>query len=120
SHLWADPEFQRKSVRFLENHDEPRAASVFPPKAHQAAAAIAFLVPGMRFFHEGQFEGRRIKASLHLGRRPAEPADPAIEEFYGRLLECLKHAAVRNGRWQLLDCRPAWVGNPTGEHFLGL
>jgi hypothetical protein len=117
-HLWADAEFQRKSVRFLENHDEPRAASVFPPKVHQAAAAVAFFVPGLRFFHEGQFEGRRIKPSLHLGRRPEEPTEPPIQEFYGRLLACLKRPEVREGRWQLLDCRPAWDGNPTWEHFL--
>src|SRR5262249_36112199 len=57
-HLWADPEYQRKSVRFLENHDEPRAAAVFPEAVHRAAAAVAFLVPGLRFLHEGQFEGR--------------------------------------------------------------
>src|SRR5262249_35078435 len=56
-HLWADLEFQRKSTRFLENHDEPRAAGAFPPQVHRAAATVAFLVPGMRFFHEGQLEG---------------------------------------------------------------
>src|SRR5207245_2469250 len=67
SHLWADLEFQSRSVRFLENHDEPRAASAWPWDVHQAAAVVAFFVPGLRFFHEGQLDGRRVKASLHLG-----------------------------------------------------
>ena len=29
----------------------------FPPEIHQAAAVITFLSPGLRFFHQGQFEG---------------------------------------------------------------
>ncbi|WDT75913.1 MAG: alpha-amylase family glycosyl hydrolase [Candidatus Manganitrophus sp.] len=31
-HLWAGLDFQDRLARFLENHDEPRAAAVFPPK----------------------------------------------------------------------------------------
>jgi hypothetical protein len=117
-HLWADPEYQRRSVRFLENHDEPRAAAVFPAPVQQAAAVIAFFVPGLRFFHEGQLEGRRVKISMHLGRRPGEPVDSGLEEFYQWLLACLKRPEVRNGRWRLLETRPAWEGNPTWERFL--
>src|SRR5207249_4534753 len=66
-HLHADAEYMRRSVRFLENHDEPRAAAAFPPAVHRAAAAITFLVPGLRFIHEGQLEGRTRRVSMHLG-----------------------------------------------------
>src|SRR5689334_24749777 len=45
-HLHADPEYQRRSARLLENHDEPRAAGTFPPPVHRAAAVMALLVPG--------------------------------------------------------------------------
>src|SRR5262249_50085774 len=116
-HLRADPEFQRKSVRFLENHDEPRAQTVFPAKVHQAAAVLAYLVPGLRFFQEGQFEGRRIKIPVHLGRRAPEPVDPVIREFYRRLLQCLRRPEVRTGHWQLLECRPGG-DNPTWNNFI--
>jgi hypothetical protein len=37
-------------------------------------------------FHEGQFEGRRAKVSMHLGRRPEEPVDSVLQEFYRSLL----------------------------------
>ena len=57
AHLQADPEFQRRCARFLENHDEDRAAAAFPPEIHRAAAVITFLTPGLRFFHQGQLEG---------------------------------------------------------------
>ncbi len=117
-HLWAEMEFQRKSVRFLENHDEPRAASAFPPDVHKAASIVTFLTPGLRFFHEGQFEGRRVRVSMHLGRRPVEQPDSAIREHYGKLLEILKRPEVRDGSWRLCDCRPAWGDNPTWFNFL--
>jgi Alpha amylase, catalytic domain len=118
AHLLADHEFQRKSVRFLENHDEPRAAGAFPPAAHRAAAVVTYFVPGLRFFHEGQLEGRRNKVSMHLGRRPDEPVDPALRDFYQGLLECLKRPEVREGRWRLLDCRAAWEDNRTWKQFI--
>jgi glycosidase len=74
-HLHAGLDFQEKLARFLENHDEPRAAASFVPEAHQAAAAITFLSPGLRFFHQGQFEGRRARISPHLCRGPEEAVD---------------------------------------------
>jgi hypothetical protein len=117
-HLLADPEFMERSVRFLENHDEPRAASEFPPGAHRAAATIAFLIPGLRFFHEGQFEGRRARVSMHLARRPPETPDPSLQEFYSTLLKCCRIPAVRKGSWRLHSCRPAWEGNRTWDRFV--
>ena len=117
-HLWADLAYQNRLVRFLENHDEPRAAHDFPLPVHQAAAIITYLNPGLRFFHEGQLEGRRIKVSMHLGRRPDEPVDPVLQEFYRKLLACLKRPEVIDGHWQLLEVRPAWDGNPTWDRFL--
>jgi Alpha amylase, catalytic domain len=117
-HLWAVPEFQERSARFLENHDEPRAASVFPPEQHRAAAAIAFVTPGLRFFHEGQLDGRRVHVSMHLGRRPDEPPDPALGAYYERLLRVLRRQEVHAGRWSLCECREAWSGNPTWDRFV--
>jgi len=117
-HLLATPEYQAHSTRFLENHDEPRAAAVFPFDVHRAAATVAFLVPGMRFFHEGQREGRRVRVSMHVGRRPEEPLDPAIAAFYDRLLPCVGRSEVHDGQWNLWICRPAWEGNRTCDDMI--
>ncbi|MDD3070245.1 MAG: alpha-amylase family glycosyl hydrolase [Methanoculleus horonobensis] len=117
-HFWADLEYQNNSVRFLENHDEDRAAAVFPPERHRAAAVLAFLCPGLRFFHRGQFAGRRRKTPVHLCREPEEPVDPAIEEFYQQLVACLRLPAFRDGEWRLLDCTPAWEGNPSHKGYI--
>jgi glycosidase len=117
-HLRAGLDHQDKLARFLENHDEPRAAATFSPEVHAAAATITFLSPGLRFFHQGQLEGRRRRISPHLVRAPAEAIDENLKEFYSRLLSVLRHDTVRNGAWQQLDCIPAWAGNGSCDNFV--
>jgi hypothetical protein len=117
-HFHAGLDYQNKLARFLENHDEPRAAAAFPKGMHQAAAVITFLSPGLRFFHQGQFEGRLKRISPHLGRAPVEPADEALQEFYEALLAVLRQPQVRDGQWRLVECAPAWDGNGTWDCFL--
>ena len=112
-HFHAGLDYQDKLARFLENHDEPRAAATFSPDMHEAAAVITFLSPGLRFFHQGQFEGRKKRISPHLVRGPDEPIDQRLQQFYDRLLAVLRQPAVRDGQWQLLECAPAWDGNWT-------
>lgn len=117
-HFRAGLDYQDKLARFLENHDEPRAAATFPAGIHEAAAAITFLSPGLRFFHQGEFEGRLRRISPHLGRAPQEPANASLQSFYNKLLSVLKADALRNGNWQLLNCTPAWEGNWTHDCFV--
>lgn len=117
-HLWAGLDYQTRMARFLENHDEPRAAATFPPGKHEAAAVITFLTPGLRFFHQGQFEGRMKRISPHLGRGPDEPVNAHLGRFYDRLLGVLRRPAVRQGEWRLLECSPAWEGNWTNDCYL--
>src|SRR3954464_7548464 len=117
-HLFAGPDYQNKLARFMENHDEPRAAATFPSLVYQAAAVVTYLSPGLRFFHQGQFEGRRTRISPHLVRAPLEPVDADVQRFYERLLSVLRLPVARQGRWQLLECVPAWDGNGSADGFL--
>jgi hypothetical protein len=117
-HFHAGLDYQDKLARFLENHDEPRAAATFPPDIHFASAVITFLSPGLRFFHQGQFEGHKVRISPHLGRGRQEPLDENVKQFYGRLLQVLKLPVVRDGSWQLLECTPAWDDNWTDDCFI--
>ncbi|HEX6849409.1 MAG TPA: alpha-amylase family glycosyl hydrolase, partial [Chitinophagaceae bacterium] len=78
-HFYAGLDYQDKLARFLENHDEPRAAATFDQKTHEAAAVITFLSPGLRFFHQGQFTGRKKRISPHLVRAPQEPIDFGLQ-----------------------------------------
>jgi glycosidase len=118
AHLRADFEFQRRLVRFLENHDEARAAAAFAPATHRAAAVLALLAPGMRLVHEGQLTGRRIHASNHLRRRAAEPIDPELEAFYAGLLAIMRREEVREGRWRLLEREPDASGGTSWRQLV--
>lgn len=117
-HLQADIDYQAKLARFLENHDEPRAAAVFDPCFHRAAAVVAYTLPGLRFFHQGQAEGRKKRISPHLVRAPAEPLDAGIQDFYDHLLDILRQPALRSGVWQRLEPRPGWEGNESWDAFV--
>ena len=117
-HLRAEIDFQNRLARFLENHDEPRAAATFAREVHEAAAIVTYLSPGLRFFHQGQFEGRKKRVSPHLGRAPNEPADWRLAAFYKGLLAVLTRTVVRDGTWRLLEPSPAWEGNGTSDAFV--
>jgi hypothetical protein len=109
-HLCADPGYQNKLVRFLENHDEPRAAAVFSPGHERAAAVVVATLPGARLFHEGQFDGRKVRPPVFLGRRPEEHVDPEMRAFYTRLLKAVNNPVFRDGEWSLCD-RTGWPDN---------
>jgi len=115
-HLLADLAYQKRLVRFLENHDEPRAAVAFGPGKERAAVVITATLPGAKLFHEGQFDGRRIRVPVFLGRRPEEPVDASLQSFYHRLLNILGNRGLRDGTWRLCE-RSGWPDNPS---FLNL
>ena len=117
-HLHAGLDFQDRLARFLENHDEPRAAATFAPEVERAAAVITYFTPGLRFFHQGQFEGRTKRISPHLVRAPEEAPDRETQKFYERLLAVLRKPIVRTGEWQWLGCQPAWEGNGSWDDFV--
>lgn len=117
-HFQAGLDYQDKLARFLENHDEPRAADTFGPNKNRAAAVITFLSPGLRFFHQGQFEGRMKRISPHLIRAPHEPLNTDLQDFYFDLLGVIKQPLFREGLWRLLECVPAWDGNGSWDSYL--
>lgn len=118
AHLRADDEFQRRSVRFLENHDEDRAATALPTDRHRAGAVLAATVPGMWLVHDGQLEGARFRSPVQFARRPDEPVDESIRAFYERLFGALATSGLRDGLPVRLEPVAAWPGNPTHKPFV--
>lgn len=116
-HLQADPGYQRGLVRFIENHDEQRAAATFGPARHRAAAVTAATQLGARLFHEGQFEGHPVRLPVFLGRRPVAAPDLKLQAFYRRLLGALRAEPFRAGQWRL--CDPAgWADNESAGRLV--
>jgi hypothetical protein len=109
-HLTADPSYQDKLVRFIENHDEPRAAAVFSPQKERAAAVAVMTLPGAKLLYEGQLDGRKLRSSVFLARRQAEPIDFDLRAFYRRLLTAVGKSDLCRGEWQLCE-RIGWPDN---------
>jgi len=116
--LGLTPEAVSKGAHFLENHDEPRIAAILSPAEHRAAALVILGLPGMRFLHEGQLSGARLKLPVQLARRPEEPNEVEIASLYEQLLTKLPGTAVGRGRGELLEPRVAWPDNPTARNFV--
>lgn len=115
--LDAEPDHLGRLVRFLENHDEPRAASVFTFEKHRIAAITSLTQPGARLIHDGQFEGRRVHLPVQLGRSPIEDVDNNLLDFYGRLMNILRSNAFRTGSWAMAEIT-GLAGNPTAADLL--
>ena len=107
----------QKRAHFLENHDEPRIAGAIDLERHRAALTLGMGLPGMRFLHDGQFEGVRRFARVQLARRAVEPLDHAVSAIYESLLPAFAQSAVGNGDWHLLTPHRAWADNPTSQCF---
>jgi len=115
-HLGGDFASQARMARFLENHDELRAAAVFGPERSQAAATLAATAPGLRFYFHGQIDGRKIHQPVELARAADEPADPSLQALYSRLLRLSHEDVFHSGRWKLLET--AGAGDSTSDNLV--
>ncbi len=109
-HLSGDLGYQEHLVRFVENHDEPRAAAAFGTQRTPVAAVTALTQPGARLIHHGQLTGRRTRLPVFLGRYPDEPEDTQLVGFYRALLGALADPTFHSGRWQLVE-PSGWPGS---------
>jgi glycosidase len=115
-HLCAHAHYQDRLVRFIENHDEPRAAATFAAPKARAAAVTTSTLQGAVLFHDGQFQGRKVKLPVFLRRRPQEPGDRSLEDFYKKLLRIIRREDFKQGQWQLCE-RTGW---PDNQSYLNL
>jgi len=117
-YLRRDEGFQHRVARFIENHDEPRAADAIGRERSETAAVLVATLPGLRLFHQGQFEGRRVRIPVQLGRRPLEEPDLGLKSFYRRLLRLAAQDLFHDGEWQLLEPNRAWSGNGSSRSII--
>jgi hypothetical protein len=116
-HLLADISYQESLLRFIENHDERRAAAVFTPQRQQCAAVVTTTLPGAKLVHDGQIEGRKVKAPVALRRRSPEEPQIAAISFYQRLLNVISSECFHDGEWKLCDCT-GWPDNSSWVDIL--
>ncbi len=117
AHLNADKSFQLKSVRFLENHDEERAVERFGLKESLAAAVLTGTIQGMRFYYDGQFDGKKVKLPVQLGREPSEKPNLYVRKHYDKILLITKEKIFQEGNWQILNALPVSRDNKSFENI---
>ncbi len=122
AHLGADPAYQAHTVRFVENHDEPRLASALAPPANRAAALVALTLPGVALLHEGQESGRRVRVPVTLRRRPEEAPDGDLVAWHRQVRDALagsddREQWMRRGTWSLVDV-DGWPDNRSCESIV--
>ena len=117
AHLSAEKSFQIKSARFIENHDEPRAVTRFGKQRSLAAATVISTIQGLKFYYDGQFEGKKIKLPLQLGREPDEKVCEPIRNYYDKLLAITKSDIFDKGEWSIMKPISIGYGNTSFENF---
>ena len=116
-HLQAGLDYQDRLVRFIENHDEPRAAATFSPQRERAAALITLTVPGAKLLYDGQLSARKIKLPVFLARRAPEPHDYELDLFYRKLLKTVHANLFHDGEWELLQVQ-GWSDNASSQNLM--
>ena len=117
AHLSADAGYQERLIRFIENHDEPRAAATFQAPQARAAAVVMSTLQGARLYHDGQLDGYTTRIPVFLRRGPAETADASLRGFYERLLRAVSSSQLRSGDWQLCEVS-GWPDNDSHRQLL--
>lgn len=117
-HLKADMHYQNRLTRFIENHDEERALTKLGLQRSKAAAVIISTLPGMKFYYDGQFEGKSVHLPVQLGRSPHEIVLPTLRAFYYRLLNIISLPHFFMGTWTLLDVQSSGWEDPTYQSLL--
>jgi glycosidase len=110
-------EINDKLLRFLENHDEKRAAGLFTIGRHKALALASLAQQGACLLHDGQLEGRTVRVPVFLSRRQNETENKDLKDFYRKLLKILQSDAIRSGKWSL--CKVSgWFDNQSCLNLL--
>jgi cyclomaltodextrinase len=114
-------------ARFLENHDQPRAAAVFPGRELlENWTAFSMLLPGLIFCYMGQEYA--LSGRPDLFSRDPVPWSEGSEiflDFFGRVLECAKRVKAETGIFDLVTLREGvyalrWRSPSSNARYTGL
>ena len=94
----------KRSVVFIENHDEARAAAVFTTEENLAASALICSLPGSILIHQGQIEGFQERLPVQLLKAThEEPVNTRVLDGYKRILKLSKDPVLAGGDFVMLS-----------------
>jgi hypothetical protein len=117
AHLKAERLYQKRSLRFIDNHNEPPSATAFGRERSIAAAAVISTLEGLRLYHYKQLEGVRVKPPIRYLKNECRN-DSELKKTYEKILKEVDHPAYHGGEWTLLDACPASREDQTFNNLL--
>ena len=118
AHLAAHLSYLRSNIRFIENHDEPRAMATLGQDRQWPAATLIATLPGAVLLHQGQISGRRVKLPVQINRQAVEPTHTLLQRFYRRLLGERRERVYHDGDWQMLEPRLVLTADFTYQNLI--
>jgi hypothetical protein len=112
-HLNAEHLYQKRSIRFIANHDEEAPVAAFGLEKSKAAAVVIGTIPGCRLFTVGQLVGEKYRLPIQYVPNKCS-IDESVFDFYKKLLPIIDHPCFHGGQWVLKNARPV---NDTDESF---
>lgn len=119
-HLRAEKLYQKRSVRFIDNHDEEPSLVVFREKPRALSAAVLIsTIKGLRFYSDMQLKGIKFKIPVQISDFDLEKyEDIEIEKFYEKLLKIVDHPAFHGGEWELVEVLPVNEEDRTNNNLI--
>ncbi len=118
AHLLADIQYQNHMIRFIENHDEPRAFARLGARKSIPAATLICTLPGAVLLHDGQLVGRTAKLPVQIKRQPDEILHPELTEYYRRLIYESLDSTYQDGQFYVFDIAPTSPEDHTNRNLL--
>ena len=117
-HLRAEKLYQKRSARFIDNHDEQPSLIAFGRQKAMAAGVIISTIKGLRFYNDNQVDGIKVRVPLQLKELYERVSDQEVKKFYAKLLKITDHPAFHGGEWALLEVRQCDPENHTNANIL--
>lgn len=118
AHLGAEHLYQKRTIRFIANHDEESPLTAFGSKEKSfAAAAVAYTLSGARLFTSSQIRGDKYR--LPIQYQPlVRDVDIEVRTFYMRFLEAINHPCFHGGQWALKAAKSCDGKNMSYQNIL--
>ncbi|MDR1941410.1 MAG: hypothetical protein LBQ47_03710 [Endomicrobium sp.] len=116
-HLNAEHLYQKRSIRFISNHDEECPVSAFGSEKSKAAAVIAGTITGCRLFTVSQLVGEKLRLPIQYVPNKC-CIDEDVYSFYDTFLHIIDHPCFHGGQWVLKTAKPAAENDDTYRNIL--
>ena len=103
-------------ARFLENHDEPRIASLLTMPEQKAAAVLLLAQPGLRLLYDGQLAGRPPTNAGAIRRLLAGAWQPRDDRLLRHVCcRCFPNPLSGAGKWSFVPRASRTVSRSNGR-----